>query len=94
MIDVQLPKYGPAWAGSLMGTSIASTLSGLHGLRVGQIVFALIAAVLLVIFTVGTKNEPPRHQNMAGWGMYTMGLLACGSAWTALTGTDAFQLAS
>lgn len=94
MTFVQLPKFGPAWAGALMGTSIASTLSGLHGLGVGQIVFALFAAMLLVIFTEGAKNEPPRHQNMAAWGMYTMGLLACGSAWTALTGSDAFQLAS
>ena len=91
---MQLPKYGPAWAGSLMGTSIASTLSGLHGFRFGQIAFALVAAVLLAVFTVGIRNEPPRHQNMAAWGMYTMGLLACGSAWTALTGNDIFQLIS
>lgn len=55
MIFVQLPKFGPAWAGALMGTSIASTLSGLHGLDVGQIVFALIAAMLLVILPWGQK---------------------------------------
>lgn len=91
---MQLPKFGPAWAGALMGTSIASTLSGLHGLHVGQLVFALIAALLLLIFTAGARNAPPQHQNMAAWSMYTMGLLACGSAWTALTGNDAFQLAS
>ena len=89
-----LPKFGPAWAGALMGTSIASTLTGLHGLYVAQFLFALIAAALLVVFTVGARHEPPRHQNMSAWGMYTMGLLACGSAWTALTGNDAFQLAS
>ena len=87
---MQLPKFGPAWAGALMGTSIASTLSGLHGLHIGQLVFALIAALLLLIFTAGARNAPPQHQNMAAWGMYTMGLLACGSAWTALTGNDAF----
>ncbi|QXB18519.1 Tellurite resistance protein TehA [Corynebacterium coyleae] len=91
---MQLPKYGPAWAGALMGTSIASTLSGLHGFRLCQIAFALCAAVLLAVFTVGARHEPPRHQNMAAWGMYTMGLLSCGSAWTALTGNDGFQLAS
>lgn len=89
-----LPKFGPAWAGALMGTSIASSLTGLHGFHVAQLVFALIAAGLLIVFTVGVRNEPPRHQNMAAWGMYTMGLLACGSAWTALTGNDVFQLIS
>lgn len=73
---MQLPKYGPAWAGALMGTSIASTLSGLHGFRLCQIAFALCAAVLLAVFTVGARHEPPRHQNMAAWGMYTMGLLS------------------
>lgn len=91
---MQLPKFGPAWAGALMGTAIASSLCGLHGVRVGQTGFALIAAVLLVVFTVGARNEPLRNKNMAAWGMYTMGLLACGSAWTALTGNDIFQLIS
>lgn len=93
-----LAPAGPAWAGSLMGTSIAASLTSAHGLP-GWVsaFFATIAAGILVTITVGWlihRNPHFSHTLMPAWGMYAMGILACGSAWTAVTGNDWFQIIS
>lgn len=93
-----LAPAGPAWAGSLMGTSIAASLTVAHGLPawIGAC-FAGIAAAILVVITIGWlihRNPRFTHTLMPPWGMYSMGILACGSAWTAVTGSDAYQIAS
>lgn len=49
-----LAPAGPAWAGSLMGTSIAASLTAAHGLPSWlPALFAIIAAGILVTVTVG-----------------------------------------
>ncbi|MCT1441747.1 TDT family transporter [Corynebacterium glucuronolyticum] len=81
-----------------MGTSIAASLTSAHGLP-GWVsaFFATIAAGILVTITVGWlihRNPHFSHTLMPAWGMYAMGILACGSAWTAVTGNDWFQIIS
>lgn len=93
--SVQLPPPGPAWAGSLMGTSIAATLTNLHGWPVVPWVFAIIAAGICAYITVGWlvhRTPAFSHLKMGPWGMYAMGILALGSAWTSVTGMDVFQI--
>lgn len=89
MSTTALPPAGPAWAGSLMGTSIAATLSLRHGLVWPGLALLAVATGLLLTFTVGWL----RHRNpsfdqpfMGPWGMVSMGLMSLGSAWTAATG--------
>lgn len=85
----QLPPAGPAWAGSLMGTSIAATLSHVHHFELlGDIMVVLATAILLVIILGFLKYRNPHfHQEFMGpWGMTSMGILAWGAAMTSLTG--------
>ncbi|WP_092260088.1 hypothetical protein [Corynebacterium cystitidis] len=92
---VQLPPPGPAWAGSLMGTSIAATLTDLHGWPVVPWIFAIVAAGIFFYITIGwIMHRTPAftHLKMGPWGMYAMGILALGSAWASVTGADMFQI--
>ncbi|GAB3703729.1 TDT family transporter [Corynebacterium nasicanis] len=89
------PPAGPAWAGSLMGTSIAATLSLAHGLVWPGRALLVVATALLLTFLLGWL----RHRNpgfgqkfMAPWGMVSMGIMALGTAWTTATGNVAPQL--
>ncbi|MDO5511880.1 hypothetical protein [Corynebacterium sp.] len=89
------PPAGPAWAGSLMGTSIAATLSITHGLPWMGMLLLAVATALLVTFTVGwiRHRNPGFHQQFMGpWGMVSMGVMALGSAWSTATDLVAPQL--
>ena len=86
----QLPPAGPAWAGSLMGVSIAATLSHVHGANwLSWCFLALATAIFLVLIGGFLRRRNPRFEQpfMAPWGMAVMGTLALGSAWTAATGS-------
>lgn len=91
----KLPPVGPAWAGTLMGTSIASTLSLIHGWTWLAYGFLVIATVVLAVLSIGwlRHRNPGFHQEFMGpWGMVAMGVLALGAAWTGVTGMWIFQL--
>ncbi|YAL82190.1 TDT family transporter [Dermacoccaceae bacterium W4C1] len=91
-----LPAVGPAWFGSLMGTSILATLIQVHARQWPWLqVFALLmlgVAVLLAAFLLGgTGIRLVRRPGMlaestrtpercAQWGMVAMGLMALGAA--------------
>lgn len=90
-----LPPAGPAWAGSLMGTSIAATLALRHGLDWPGLALLAVASGLLLVLTIGwLRHRNPRfgQEFMGPWGMVSMGLMSLGSAWTAATGHVAPQL--
>lgn len=96
MPNTLLPPAGPAWAGSLMGTSIAATLTRTHGLPVISDVFLLAATGILAVLVVGwLRHRNPRftQEFMGPWGMVSMGLLALGGAWAGATGNWSFQIA-
>lgn len=95
-----VPAASPAWYGSVMGSAILGTLSELrtdvipfgHTLAVG---FWLIACTLLVVLTVSFVARIARDRAafrasvanpvaMAQWGMVSMGVLAVGSATSAV----------
>lgn len=91
----RFPPAGPAWAGSLMGTSIAATLSLMHGLVWPGLALLAVASVLLPVFAVGWlrhRNPGFTQEFMGPWGMVSMGVMALGSAWTAATDLLAPQL--
>lgn len=80
-----------------MGTSIAATLAHLHGFHFLAEAFGVIAMVIAVVVISGwlrSRNPGFDPETMAPWGMLVMGLLALGSAWTAITGSVNFQLVS
>lgn len=84
-----LPPPGPAWGGSLMGTSLMATLMLTSGLRLVAWPFAILGAVILVVLVVGfaVYRTPHFHQDlMAPWAMWFIGIMALGTAWTKLTG--------
>ena len=56
----QLPPAGPAWGGSLMGTSIVSRLLVEKNMMLGASIFAAIASAILVVLVVGfvTYRQP------------------------------------
>lgn len=94
--DVLAPA-GPAWAGSLMGTSIFAILAHTHKVPVIPQLLLVIAVGILGFMVGGWlrhKNPPFRSQLMAPWGMLSMGIMALGSAATALSGNPSWQLAS
>lgn len=76
-------KLGPAWSGALMGTSISATLTYTFGLHWLSHAILLAATVLLVLVT---RKEAFCTRTMPAWGMYSMGLLALGSAYSATLG--------
>ncbi|MCQ9172687.1 TDT family transporter [Corynebacterium amycolatum] len=94
--DVLAPA-GPAWAGSLMGTSIFATLAHIHDVPVIPELLLVMAVGILGFMVVGWlryKNPPFRSQLMAPWGMLSMGIMALGSAATALSSNSLWQLVS
>ena len=89
-----IPPAGPAWAGSLMGTSIIATLLSIHGAKSIALAFAVLATAIFIVLTCGTLyfRKPkfvPEH--MGPWGMFAMGIIALGSAWTTITEDSVFQ---
>ena len=66
----QLPPPGPAWGGSLMGTSIVSRLLVEEDMLVGSAIFAALACVILLVLTVGFAlyRQPSfARTSMAEW---------------------------
>ena len=49
-----IPPAGPAWAGSLMGTSIIATLLSIHGAKSIALAFAVLATAIFIVLTCGT----------------------------------------
>ncbi|MGV0375912.1 MULTISPECIES: TDT family transporter [Corynebacterium] len=91
----QLPPPGPAWGGSLMGTSIVARLLVEEDLLFLAGVFAAIACVILVVLTVGfARYRQPSFERttMAEWSMYFIGILALGAALSGLTGDGVYRL--
>lgn len=93
----KLPPPGPAWAGSLMGTSILATLCEAHGLFSFAVAALAFATVVLLVLTAGwaLRREPGWDADaMAPWGMMSMGVMSLGSAATSVTGQGVWQLAA
>lgn len=87
--EIDLPPLGPAWAGSLMGLSISSTLINIHLTPVvGRLPAAFmlgIATSLALALLIGfLRNRVPGFHStvMPSWGMASMGILALGSAYS------------
>ena len=92
-----LPSPGPAWAGSLMGTSILATLSNMHGVPIVSPLLLVLGVGILCTLVAGWWHyrEPGfSSQSMSQWGMTSMGILALGSAATGISGAVHWQLAS
>lgn len=93
-----LPPCGPAWAGSLMGVSIAAGLSAMHEVTLAPTVLLGAATVVLVALAIGWARpgrlDQPRFDasGLGAWGMALMGLLAYGSAWSTVAGAIAVQV--
>ncbi len=91
----ELPPPGPAWGGSLMGTSIVARLLVEEGLPVASGVFVAISCVILVVLVAGfwRYRHPSFEQaTMAEWSMFFIGILALGAALSGLTGNGMFRL--
>lgn len=91
----QLPPPGPAWGGSLMGTSIVSRLLVEEGMLTGSAIFAALSCVILLVLTVGFAlyRQPSfARTSMAEWSMYFIGILALGAALSGLTDIGIFRL--
>ncbi|MGK8360531.1 TDT family transporter [Corynebacterium amycolatum] len=94
--DVLAPA-GPAWAGSLMGTSIFATLAHIHDVPVVPELLLVIAVGILGFMVVGWlrhKNPPFRSQLMAPWGMFAMGIMSLGSAASSVFNDSVWQRAT
>nr|WP_120491566.1 hypothetical protein [Corynebacterium lactis] len=92
-----LAPPGPAWAGSLMGTSIFATLAHVHGVPFVPWALLAVAVGALCFIVVGwliRRNPGWGSHLMAPWGMFAMGVMAAGSAATAVTGAVGWQVAS
>ena len=97
MITEKLPPAGPAWAGSLMGLSVAATLANVHQLWLFSWLLLLGATALAATLVVGwvkLRNPGFGRAFMAPWAMASMGIMALGVAWTSVTGVWAFQTAA
>ena len=91
----QLPPPGPAWGGSLMGTSIVSRLLVEKDLLVGAGIFAALASVIFIALVVGFaryRHPQFRRTTMAEWSMFFIGILALGAALSGLTGSGVYRL--
>ncbi|MDN5618713.1 MAG: TDT family transporter [Kocuria sp.] len=86
---------GPAWFGSVMGTSLLASLVRAHGIPVLDVVLCLTAWALLVLISVGflarcirrprvLMDSLSRHSEISAWGMVSMGYLSVGSATSAV----------
>lgn len=90
-----IPPAGPAWTGSLMGTSIIAALLSIHGANYPAIAFAVLATGIFVVTCYGTlRYRTPRllPEHMGPWGMFAMGVISLGTAWTTITGDSVYQL--
>ncbi|WP_204211908.1 TDT family transporter [Corynebacterium urinipleomorphum] len=90
-----LPPPGPAWGGSLMGTSIVSRLLVEENMMLGSAIFAAIACVILIALVVGFiryRHPAWERTSMAEWSMFFIGVLALGAALSGLTGETAYRL--
>ena len=91
----QLPPPGPAWGGSLMGTSIVARLLVEKHMMTGATIFTAIACVVLVALIVGfVRYRHPRFRRttMAEWSMFFIGILALGASLAGVTGNGVFRL--
>ena len=91
----ELPPPGPAWGGSLMGTSIVARLLVEEEMMVAAGCFAAIACAILIVLTAGfLRYHFPRfgQTTMAAWSMYFIGILALGAALSGLTGNGVYRL--
>ncbi|GAB3081533.1 hypothetical protein [Corynebacterium aquatimens] len=91
----KLPPAGPAWGGSLMGTSIVARLMVEEGLMITSGIFAAIACVIFVVLCVGfLRHRHPSFERttMAEWSMFFIGILALGAALSGLTDMGIFRL--
>lgn len=92
----KLPPIGPAWAGILMGLSIAASLSHAHGVPVLPGALFVAATVVLVAIALGWaryRNPDFSQGGLGAWGMVAMGVLAHGSAGASVTGLEVWQAA-
>ncbi|WP_071568149.1 hypothetical protein [Corynebacterium sp. NML140438] len=90
-----LPPAGPAWGGSLMGTSLVATLLVISGLDPLAWVVACIGVAILVALVVGFiiyRTPRFRQDTMAPWAMTFIGIMSLGTAWTNLTDNLTFIL--
>lgn len=78
-----------------MGTSIISTLLKIHGVASAAVFFAVIATGILAVTLYGlVRYRTPRFipEHMGPWGMFAMGVISLGSAWSVVTGDMTYQL--
>ncbi|PFG28815.1 hypothetical membrane protein [Corynebacterium renale] len=82
-----LPPAGPAWGGSLMGTSIVATLVHHDGFPQAAVFFAVLATGILGVICAGLVYHRPQllRAEMPSWAMFFIGIIALGSAWTTIT---------
>ncbi|AZA08335.1 tellurite resistance protein [Corynebacterium pseudopelargi] len=80
---MKLRTLGPAWSGALMGTSISATLSNIFGLSWLSYVLLIAASILLLLVS---RKERLSTATMPAWGMYSMGVLALGTAYSTILG--------
>lgn len=92
LYNAVLPPAGPAWAGSLMGTSVTATLLELHGFGTAATIMLIIAALVAGTITVGwlAYRSPGFTPGvMPAWAMVSMGFVSLGSATTRVLGGSA-----
>lgn len=97
MASQSLPSLGPAWAGSLMGTSIAVTMTQIHHVPVLPWILLALATSIFCALVVGfARSRKPglSPESMGPWGMTAMGIMALGSAWNGLVSAPSVQFAS
>ena len=91
----QLPPPGPAWGGSLMGTSIVARLLVEKNMMFSASIFCAIACVILVVLVYGfARYRHPSFERttMAEWSMFFIGILALGAALSGVTGEGVYRL--
>lgn len=91
----ELPPPGPAWGGSLMGTSIVARMLVEEDMMFAAGVFASIACLILVVLTFGFlryRHPSFTRTTMAEWSMYFIGILALGAALSGLTDVGVYRL--
>lgn len=84
-----LPPAGPAWAGSLMGSSITAAMLYLHDFHIAANILLVLAATVAVIITVGWlvfRSPGFTPGVMPAWAMVSMGVVSLGSASSRILG--------
>lgn len=80
-----------------MGTSLAATMTHIHGATRLSTLLLAVASLIFLAITVGWLQHANPHFTqpyMGPWGMYFMGILALGAAWTTVTGNWGWQMAT